>query len=151
MALSHTGKSTYLLLSAASEGSGDRCDSIGFKCVTGKESAAGEKLGKVGSLGGGPTGVLRPMAESGYAAAAFEGTFLLLIIASELCAQIGKVEGPEAGSTASGRCAQAGRQNDREKLDTVCSETKEVVARWTQITLFRLECGLGQKGQANVA
>ncbi|ESX63845.1 hypothetical protein X759_33140 [Mesorhizobium sp. LSHC420B00] len=29
------------------------------------------------------------MAESGYAVAAFEGTFLLLIIACELCAKIG--------------------------------------------------------------
>ncbi|ESY78026.1 hypothetical protein X739_32065 [Mesorhizobium sp. LNHC220B00] len=111
MALSHTGKSTYLLLSAASEGFGGRCDSIGFKCATSKESASGEKLEKVGSLGGGPTGLLRPMAESGYAAAAFEGTFLLLIIASELCAQIAKVEGPDPGSRASGRGAnQAGRQ-----------------------------------------
>lgn len=56
-------------------------------------------------------GLLKPMAENGYAVAAFEGTFLLLIITSELCAQIGKMEGLEAGSTASDRGAnQAGRQ-----------------------------------------
>ncbi|MER9934273.1 hypothetical protein [Mesorhizobium sp. M0088] len=132
MALSHTGKSTYLLLSAASEGSGGRCDSIGFKCATSKESASGEKLEKVGSLGGGPTGLLRPMAESGYAAAAFEGTFLLLIIASELCAQIAKWKGrtQEAGPQAEALIKRADK--DREKLNTPCKETKEVVARWTR-------------------
>ncbi|MER9064179.1 hypothetical protein [Mesorhizobium sp. M0698] len=33
--------------------------------------------------------LLKPMAETGYAVAAFEGPFLLLIIACELCAKIG--------------------------------------------------------------
>lgn len=33
--------------------------------------------------------LLKPMAETGHAVAAFEGTFLLLIIACELCAKIG--------------------------------------------------------------
>lgn len=78
------------------------------------------------------------MAESGYAVAAFEGTSLLLIIASELCAQIGKMEGPEAGARPQAEALIKRVGNDREKLNTACSETKEVVARWTRITLFRL-------------
>ncbi|ESZ08408.1 hypothetical protein X737_33175 [Mesorhizobium sp. L48C026A00] len=86
--LSHTGKSTYLLLSAASEALAADVGNIGFKCVVGKESKPGERRGNV-SLGGGPTGLLKLMAETGHAVAAFEGTFLLLIIACELCAQIG--------------------------------------------------------------
>lgn len=80
----------------------------------------------------------KPMAESGYAVAAFEGTFLLLIIASELCAQVGKMEGPEAGARPQADALITRVGNDREKLKTACSETKEVVARWTRITLFRL-------------
>jgi hypothetical protein len=83
-------------------------------------------------------GPLMPMAESGYAVAAFEGTFLLLVIACELCGQIGKMEGPEAGSTASRRGLIKWVGNDCEKLNTACSETKEGVARWTRITLLRL-------------
>jgi hypothetical protein len=76
--------------------------------------------------------------ESGCAAAAFEGTFLLLIIASDLCAQIGEMEGPEAGARPQAEALIKRVGNDREKLNTACSETKEVVARWTRITLFRL-------------
>ncbi|WP_292092460.1 hypothetical protein [Mesorhizobium sp.] len=78
------------------------------------------------------------MAEGGYAVAVFEGTFLLLIIASELCAQIGKMEGPEAGARPQAEALIKRVGNDREKLNTACSETKEVVARWTRITLSRL-------------
>jgi hypothetical protein len=70
--------------------------------------------------------------------AAFEGTFLLLIFASELCAQFGKMEGPEAGARPQAEALIKRVGNDREKLDTACSETKEVVARWTRITLSRL-------------
>ncbi|MER8501550.1 hypothetical protein [Mesorhizobium sp. M0145] len=58
--------------------------------------------------------LLKPMAETGYAVAAFEGPFLLLIIARPQAEALTKRVG-----------------NDREKLNTAGSETKEVVARWT--------------------
>lgn len=44
--LSHAGKSTYLLLSAASEALAADVGSIGFKCAVGKESMPGERLGE---------------------------------------------------------------------------------------------------------
>ncbi|MER9281886.1 hypothetical protein [Mesorhizobium sp. M0522] len=46
---------------------------------------------------------------TGYAVAAFEGPFLLLIIACELCAQIGKMEGSEAGPQAEALINQVGK------------------------------------------
>jgi hypothetical protein len=70
--------------------------------------------------------------------AAIEGTFLLLILATELCAQFGKMEGPEAGARPQAEALIKRVGNDHEKVDAACSETKEVVARWTRIPLFRL-------------
>ncbi|MER9546802.1 hypothetical protein NKI72_33185 [Mesorhizobium sp. M0437] len=78
------------------------------------------------------------MAETGYAVAAFEGTFQRLIIACELCAKNREWKGrrQEARPQAEALIKRVG--NDREKLKTAGSETKEVIARWTRITLFRL-------------
>ncbi|MER9558148.1 hypothetical protein [Mesorhizobium sp. M0323] len=64
--------------------------------------------------------------------AAFEGTFLRLIIASELCAQIGNMKGRTQESRPQAEAPIKRADKDREKLNTPCMETKEVFARWTR-------------------
>jgi hypothetical protein len=65
------------------------------------------------------------MAESGYAVTAFEGTFLLLIIASQLCAQNREMEGPEAGARPQAEALIKRVGNDREKLNTPAAKLKK--------------------------